>query len=177
MGPAPNTQASFAVLVATGGHFAVADWFERLRGQLALLPGGRDLVKVFSVLLPLGELTRLLNDFQPTMLLGYPSVVHLLAAEQRAGRLRIAPVFVGVGGEGLEAGARKRITEAFRCLVNTQYGASEFYSIAFECGQGRLHLNSDWVILEPVDAAYQPTPPASPRTPFCSPTWPTTRSH
>jgi phenylacetate-coenzyme A ligase PaaK-like adenylate-forming protein len=37
--------------------------------------------------------------------------------------------------------------------VANSYGASEFLDIAFECGRGSLHVNSDWVILESVDAS------------------------
>ncbi len=151
-----------AVVAATGGPFAIADWFERLRRQFASLPAIQRRINVYSVLMPLGELTRRLNDFQPDCLLGYPSAIGLLAGEQRAGRLHIAPTFVGMGGEGLASGARAQISETFNCIVRSQYGASEFFSIAFECAQGWLHVNSDWVVLEPVDTAYQPTPPGQP---------------
>jgi phenylacetate-coenzyme A ligase PaaK-like adenylate-forming protein len=34
--------------------------------------------------------------------------------------------------------------------------------IAFDCRYGNLHLNADWVILEPVDAALRPVPPGIP---------------
>ncbi|HEX8732026.1 MAG TPA: phenylacetate--CoA ligase family protein [Ktedonobacterales bacterium] len=146
-------------LVATGGHFAVAEWMERLRRQVAPLPAVQRRVRVFSVLLPLEELTRQLNDFQPTLLIGYPSVLRLLADEQRARRLHIAPDYIGLGGEEVEPGARERIAEAFPCVLRDNYGASEFLVLAYGCAHGWLHVNSDWVILEPVDAAYQPTPP------------------
>jgi phenylacetate-coenzyme A ligase PaaK-like adenylate-forming protein len=43
--------------------------------------------------------------------------------------------------------------------VRNSYGASEFYSIAFECAHGQLHLNDDWVILEGLDRKGGPTPP------------------
>jgi phenylacetate-coenzyme A ligase PaaK-like adenylate-forming protein len=42
--------------------------------------------------------------------------------------------------------------------LRNNYGASEFYSIASECAHGRLHVNDDWVILEPVDERLQPVP-------------------
>jgi phenylacetate-coenzyme A ligase PaaK-like adenylate-forming protein len=41
------------------------------------------------------------------------------------------------------------------------YAASEFIALAFECPMGWLHVNTDWVILEPVDATYRPAPPGS----------------
>src|SRR5262249_56343875 len=31
--------------------------------------------------------------------------------------------------------------------------------IAYGCDEGWLHVNSDWVVLEPVDSAFRPTPP------------------
>lgn len=147
-----------AVLVATGGHFAIADWFERARRWRI----ARERIHICSVLMPLAELTRELNAFQPTLLLGYPSVIRLLAEEQRAGRLRIAPVFIGTGGEWQDPAARAETVEAFRCIVRDNYGASEFPYVAFECAEGWLHINADWALLEPVDAAYQPVPAGQP---------------
>jgi phenylacetate-coenzyme A ligase PaaK-like adenylate-forming protein len=47
---------------------------------------------------------------------------------------------------------------AFGCAVRNSYGASECFSIAWECAQGCLHVNDDWVILEPVDERLQPVP-------------------
>ena len=35
-------------------------------------------------------------------------------------------------------------------------------SIAYGCAQGWLHVNADWVLLEPVDDAYRPVPPGAP---------------
>lgn len=34
--------------------------------------------------------------------------------------------------------------------------------MAYDCEEGWLHVNNDWVILEPVDADYDPTPPGEP---------------
>lgn len=147
-----------AVLVATGGHFAIADWFERARHSRLV----RERIRICSVLTPLGELTRELNDFRPTMLLGYPSVIRLLAEEQRAGRLRITPMFIGTGGEWQDPAARAETVETFHCIVRDNYGASEFPYAAFECAQGWLHINADWALLEPVDAAYRPVPAGQP---------------
>src|SRR6516225_1207549 len=45
----------------------------------------------------------------------------------------------------------------FRTKVRTVYGATEcFPPLAEGCQYHWLHLSSDWCILEPVDAAYQP---------------------
>src|SRR5690606_33710932 len=38
----------------------------------------------------------------------------------------------------------------------------EIQIAAFECRHRRLHVNADWVILEPVDASYGPVPVGEP---------------
>jgi phenylacetate-coenzyme A ligase PaaK-like adenylate-forming protein len=35
-------------------------------------------------------------------------------------------------------------------------------SIAYGCREGWLHVNADWVVLEPVDSEYRPVPPGVP---------------
>jgi phenylacetate-coenzyme A ligase PaaK-like adenylate-forming protein len=65
---------------------------------------------------------------------------------------------VWVGGEQLTPEQRSRIRAAFGCLLRNNYGASEFFSMAGECAHGRLHLNDDWLMLEPVDDRLRPVP-------------------
>jgi phenylacetate-coenzyme A ligase PaaK-like adenylate-forming protein len=108
---------------------------------------------------PLPDLVAALNAYQPAFLASYPTTLSLLAAEQREGRLRIAPAIVWSGGECLVPSAAKAIERAFRSVLVNEYGASECMSIAFSCGAGWLHVNSDWVVLEPVDRAGRPVPP------------------
>jgi phenylacetate-coenzyme A ligase PaaK-like adenylate-forming protein len=85
----------------------------------------------------------------------------MLADEARAGRLRLRLQEVWTGGETLGAGVRSFIEQAFDCALRNSYGASEFLPIAWECSAGRLHVNADWVILEPVDAQHCPVPPGT----------------
>ncbi|HEX9038198.1 MAG TPA: phenylacetate--CoA ligase family protein [Ktedonobacterales bacterium] len=154
------TRGRMAAVIAMDGHFAIYDWLERWR--LSLTPSQRDRIRLISALAPLDQLVQELNGFQPNLLFGYPSTISLLAAEQRAGRLRIAPRFIGPGGEGLDAATRAEIVETFRCVVRETYGASEFPWAAYECDHGWLHVNADWVILEPVDRDFAPAPPGQP---------------
>jgi phenylacetate-coenzyme A ligase PaaK-like adenylate-forming protein len=112
-----------------------------------------------SFLQPLPRLVESLNALQPTTLATYPSVAVLLAQEQSAGRLRISPWRVWTGGEALTPAMRARVSQAFGAEVVGSYGASEFLSIASECEHGVLHVNSDWVLLEPVDERGRPVPP------------------
>ena len=68
------------------------------------------------------------------------------------------PQEVWTGGETLSPAMRARIEQAFGAALRNSYGASEFLPIAWECAQGRLHVNADWVILEAVDAHHRPVP-------------------
>lgn len=143
------------VVVATGGHFAGiagAEFARRFNPMLS------ERVRAFSVMTPLPRMVKELNDFQPAILFGYPTAFLLLAYEQRARRLDLHPVEVVTGGEWLAPSARRQIEQAFRCRVRDVYAASEFLGIAFDCGHGWLHVNADWVILEPVDESYLPVP-------------------
>ena len=143
-----------ALVAATGDHFAsVTSWMHLSRTHPVAD------TRVFSVLEPTARLVEDLNAFQPSFLASYPSVLSLLAAEQRAGRLRIAPSLVWSGGEFLGARVQSSIENAFGCRVMNEYGASECLSIAFGCREGWLHVNREWVIVEGVDARGRPVEP------------------
>ena len=108
---------------------------------------------------PLPALVRALNEFRPAVVESYPTVLAVLAGEQADGRLRIAPALLLSGAERLSPPLGKRISESFQCPLRDTYAASEFMGIAFDCRYGRLHVNADWLILEPVDAAGKPVAP------------------
>ncbi|MDP9964519.1 phenylacetate-coenzyme A ligase PaaK-like adenylate-forming protein [Variovorax paradoxus] len=138
-----------AFVGATEGHFASTVSVERLRH---LQPGLSRRLRGISFLQPIGDLCAELDAFAPTVVATYPSAALLLAQERRAGRLKASPREIWTGGETLSAASRAFVRDAFACPVANSYGASEFLSLAFECELGVLHLNSDWAILEPVDA-------------------------
>ena len=160
--PAWGALPRYAFVAATGGHFAGAASIERLRRiakSFALMPWLAPALQTFSVLRPLAELARQLQDFAPSVLITYPSCADALAQLQGAGALRLALSEVWVGGEQLSAEQRTRIRTAFGCRVHNNYGSSEFYAMAWECSEGCLHLNHDWLILEPVDRQLRAVPP------------------
>jgi phenylacetate-coenzyme A ligase PaaK-like adenylate-forming protein len=137
-----------AFVGALGGHFASVVSNERLR---RLNPALARSLHDISFLQPIEVLVDELQGVDPTILGTYPSAALMLAQEQAAGRLAIAPKEVWTGGETLTAATRRFISGVFGCPVVDSYGASEFFTLACECRCARLHLNSDWVILEPVD--------------------------
>jgi phenylacetate-coenzyme A ligase PaaK-like adenylate-forming protein len=115
-------------------------------------------LRSFSILQPVGALVSQLNDFGPTVLATYPTAAAMLAEESRRGALRIRPAEVWTGGETLSPAVRQQVIDTWGCALRNSYGASEFFSIAWECAQGSMHVNSDWVLLEAVDAAHRPVP-------------------
>jgi len=111
-----------------------------------------------SFLQPTEELVAQLQALRPTIISTYPSAAVLLARECSEGRLDLSLREIWTGGEELSPGMRRAIEQGCGCLVANNYGASEFLSLASQCDSGRLHLNSDWAILESVDETGSPLP-------------------
>lgn len=116
-------------------------------------------LRELSVHAPLPELVAELNRFQPLLLTSYGTVMKLLASEQEAGRLHINPVVVLLVAEGLAPDEYDRIARVFKTRVANSYAATECPFMSYNCPENWLHVNSDWVVLEPVDVDYRPVAP------------------
>ena len=108
---------------------------------------------------PLPATVAALNEFRPEALVGYASMLELLADEQRAGRLRIVPRAVFSASEVLTPAIRAQATEAWGSEPFNVYAATETAGVASECRQHHMHRYEDLVIAEPVDEQYRPVPP------------------
>jgi phenylacetate-coenzyme A ligase PaaK-like adenylate-forming protein len=148
-----------AFVGATGGHFASQVSLQRLR---RLNPWIASHTTSISFLQGPERLAAELQAWAPLVVATYPSTALVLGQWQRQGRLHLALDEVWTGGETLTRWQRREIEAAFGCRLFNSYGASEFLSLASECCEGGLHLNSDWAVLEPVDAQYRPVPPGQP---------------
>ena len=129
-----------------------------IRSRLRTMPWKRKQLAVSSALYPIPVIVEQLNRFQPAMVGGYPSNLELLMDEAKAGRLNISPVLIMTGGEYLSDSLRQKLSETFRCYVQTSYSCTEGGTVACECTQKRFHINDDWLLVEPVDAAGNPVP-------------------
>ena len=141
-----------AFIGVLNGHFASAVSFMRCR-----IPpvNSNNPMRAFSISLPINQLVQDLNAFKPDIIVTYPSMAVELASQAVLGGLRIAPSNLLLGGEALGDASRLAIRNAFGCQIQNQYGASEFLPMAWECAFKHLHVNSDWLILEPVDRNYR----------------------
>lgn len=149
----------FALVAVSGGHFAGAAGLEMMRRESVLGPRR---LRLFSPKRPIDELVADLNQYQPAILSGYSTVIVELARAQRDGRLDISPALVTPSAEPISETEMRLLRQSFGCVVRELYGATEFLPIASECERGNLHVNTDWVVVEPVDADYQPVEPGTP---------------
>ena len=114
----------------------------------------------FPVSLPLNEIVAGLNKLQPTVLMGYSSLLPRLALEAQAGRLVIGPRRVIAISEPLLPEAREAIGDAWGVPVANGYGMSE--GVFAGCCSNGNHLPDDVCIFETVDAEGRPVEPGVP---------------
>ena len=100
-----------------------------------------------------------MNEAQPDVLIAYPSALHVLSFEARAGRLRIAPRQIVSCAEPLLPEIRSAAEAAWDVRVGNAWGTSEGGGVAVPCEHSRAHLSDDLVIVEPVDEEGRPVGP------------------
>ena len=144
-----------ASVFAGNGHFFGVTMLERQRNSNS---SRRKHIRLIPVTLPIHEIVKQLNELQPAMFSGYASALGLLAQEQLEGRLNIHPSIVISSAEPLSDDNRELIQKAFGVPPRNNYGCSEAGVIGYECNHGKMHINADWIIFEPVDANHNPVP-------------------
>lgn len=114
---------------------------------------------------PLVDVVARLNALQPEVLVGYASMIRVLAGEQLAGRLRISPRAVNSSSEVLTGAGRMLAARAWGVPPFDVYAATETGGVAAECKHHvGMHLLEDLVVAEVVDDDYRPVPDGEPGT-------------
>ena len=140
--------------------WVMAAHFSHATAALGRTFAGPDFINVrFPVTLPTDEIVSGLNRTQPDCLFAYPSALHILTFEARAGRLRISPSRVQSAAEPLLPEIRAAAEEVWGVRVGNLWGTSEGGGTAAPCDHRRSHVSEDLVIVEPVDEAGQPVAP------------------
>jgi phenylacetate-coenzyme A ligase PaaK-like adenylate-forming protein len=151
-------------------HLGLARWSEQPAAITAVLTAGKAShvsvartttfatagVHHIPVTCALTDIVGALNRLQPTALYGYPSALAALVGEAAAGRLQVSPLRVGCTGEPLFPETRGLLERTWGVPVRNTWFASEGGALATTCAAGRLHLNDDLVIAEPVDEEGRP---------------------
>ncbi|OHB85919.1 MAG: hypothetical protein A2Z38_00485, partial [Planctomycetes bacterium RBG_19FT_COMBO_48_8] len=138
---------------ATDGHY----------GAITMVRGvPRLLFKVLSLSInsPIEQICLEIDLFQPYNLTGYASGIGLLAREQIAGHINIAPKKISCAADPLTPAIRATIEKAFGVNPINMYAASETMAFSSECKlHHSLHLFDDWFSIQAVDDALQPVRP------------------
>jgi phenylacetate-CoA ligase len=89
------------------------------------------------------------QKIRPSVVFGYASTIARFAAHVQA-RGQLLPPLKGVftTAETLYLPQREIMSSVFGCRVYDCYGSSEIRNIAAECSKGRMHVNTDYVVLE-----------------------------
>ena len=109
---------------------------------------------------PVSSLVASLQRFRPDAISGYPSVLAMLAEEQLAGRLDIAPRCCLATAEQCTTSMRERIQLAWGSPLFDVYATTETGGpLAFECcAHNGMHIFEERVLLEVVDFNGRPVP-------------------
>lgn len=127
-----------------------------------VLKEGQQAPLILPATLPPATLVQRLNEWQPDMLVGHPSICSVLANEQRQGHLHIAPRKIFCSGDTLTGDMRRRIEETWQIQLFAAYGTTEGNALAGECSSHQgLHLFEDYSMVEVVDEDNRPVPPGS----------------
>lgn len=119
--------------------------------------------KWFSVFDPIEKTVADLRAYAPNYITGYTSGLETIVREEEAGRLKLRETgaleqVINIS-EPLPAPIRARMEQAFGVPVTDQYSMGECLGLSSGCQTGPgAHLNSDFAILEVVDADYHPVP-------------------
>ncbi len=89
-----------------------------------------------------------LEKFQPQVLIGYPSSLHVLARRALRGSRRLRLGGVQSSAEMLADPVREDLRRAFGGVVMDRYGCREAGVVSHECERGRLHVNAESVLVE-----------------------------
>jgi phenylacetate-coenzyme A ligase PaaK-like adenylate-forming protein len=135
-----------AYLGIAGGHFAGITMVSASMRPMAKLFINTKIVEITQ---PIQQIVEKLNAFQPDIILGYATVVKMLAEEQKEGMLNIRPSAVESSGEVLSPDDKKIIEDAFQCRLINIYSSTEFLMMGIsKPGYGGMYLLENDLIFE-----------------------------
>ena len=123
---------------------------------LRLRPGYEDNITAFSITDTIDVIVKNLNEFQPEIIVAYPPALVMLAEEKVRGNLNIPLKLILSSSELLPEESYHRLREVFGVQILNNYCMTEGGEIAMTHVCPHLHINEDWVIVEPVDENMNP---------------------
>jgi len=89
-----------------------------------------------------------IKSWHPTYILGYASSLDMLASFVESTGIRPDLKCIISNAEPLYEHVRERLERTFQCAVYDTYGATEGAFMGFECSAGRMHMSSDFGLVE-----------------------------
>ena len=102
----------------------------------------------YDLLRPVSALLADLALFQPDVIVAQPSMLLLVAGAVEAKTLRIQPGRIISVAEVLDPETEARLTQIFQQQIHQVYQCTEGF-LACTCDEGTLHVNEDFVKIEP----------------------------
>lgn len=127
-----------------GGAMAVGDGVDGLNARQLFL----------DIKTPLEEWMEKIREFQPNMIIGYPSAIKILGELAHEGEVDLKVLRVVSCGEPLGASLRKYLEDTFQAKVVNFYGASESLALGAELtGEDGMYLFDDMNVIEVEEGA------------------------
>ncbi len=121
-----------------------------------LRPGYEENIVAYPITDSIDVLVSKLNAFQPEVIVAYPPYLVMLAEEKLKGTLNIPLKLILSSAELLTEESYHRIHDVFGVPILNNYCMTEGGEIAMTHDCPHLHINEDWIIVEPVDENRQP---------------------
>lgn len=105
-----------------------------------------------SINSPFTNIIDQLNEFNPNFIVGYSSIIEMLAIEKLNGNLHVNPERIHCSGDVLTEKRFEMITEAFGVKPVNYYAAAESIGLGSTCMQAKnIHLYNDLHVFEILD--------------------------
>lgn len=121
----------------------------------------RNFIEVLQLSFSDEDMIEQLQEFRPTHLTAYASILHELARNIETGELDFDGSLEQVVNisERLMPEPRRKYEELFKAPILDDYGMGECLFLTSGCmTSDGMHVNSDWAIVENVDENFQPVP-------------------
>lgn len=122
-----------------GGAMAVGDGIDGVGAKQLFL----------DIKTPLSEWISRIREFQPNMVVGYPSAIKILGELEQRGDIDLTLLRIVSCGEPLGTSLRQYLEQTFHTVVVNYYGASESLALGVEMtGENAMSLFDDMNVIE-----------------------------
>ncbi len=137
-----------------GEHGIESNMFKHNKESISFV---KNIVTFIDVSDPIDEIIDQLKKAGPGTIMGYTGILTIVANRLIDKNIKIKEKKIFVSGEQCSEYDKNILRKAFDCkTVRVMYGCTEAGTIAQECKCGHLHINSDWIKIEPVDENNNP---------------------